>query len=83
MGGRGASSASGAGKGTGVITKRPEPGGYAYYVTGKRKTISHYDEDGNYHKKGIVEYEKFHARCSTLEEAKRQAKRAGLKVVVI
>ena len=57
MGGRGGT--SGFGSGNVVIHKQAEPNkqGYSYYMTGTRNVISNWDDDGNYHAKGISKKE--------------------------
>lgn len=54
MGGRGGT--SGFGSGNVVIHKQAEPNkqGYSYYMTGTRNVISNWDDEGNYHAKGIA-----------------------------
>lgn len=82
MGGRGASGISGAGKGRVIISKEQLPKGTVYYVTGKRNVLSHWDDDDNYHEKEIVVSENIRTSFSSLEEAKKYAKKNKLKFIV-
>ncbi len=79
MGGRGGSSGFGKTNGSVVIHKQPEPNaqGYAFYVTGTRDVISHWDDDGNYYEKGFKKKESIRSRFSTREDAIKYAKHHG------
>lgn len=76
MGGRGARSGGGSSAGEVVIHKQPEPNkqGHSYYMTGTRKVLSNWDDDGNYHEKPRKMKENVRLRFNTLEEAVKYAK---------
>lgn len=78
MGGRGSNSSV---YGSVVIQKRAEPNkqGYAFYVTGKRDVISHWDDEGNYHENAFKTQDPVRMRFNTREEAIRYAKKNGYK----
>ena len=82
MGGRGASGGI-AGTGRVVISKEQTPGGIAYFMTGKRNVLSNWDDDDNYHEKPIIIQERFSASFSSLEEAKKYAKKNKMKFIVV
>lgn len=79
MGGRGG--ASGFGRGNVVIHKQAEPNkqGYSYYMTGTRNVMSNWDDDGNYHPKGIAKKEDVRQRFDSVEEAIKYAKKNRYK----
>mgnify|MGYP002520928251 CR=1 FL=1 len=87
FGGRGSS--SGIGGGTVAIKREIEPDEHGratkekYYMTGKRNTLTNWDEDGNYHKKPIKMQEDVRLTFSTRNEAIKYAKKNGYKYLNI
>ena len=81
FGGRGSSSGLGKESGNVVIQKRPEPNaqGYSFYMTGNRDVITNWDDEGNYHEKGLKKKEPIRNRFTTREEAIKYAKKNGYK----
>lgn len=52
-------------------------------MTGKRNTLTNWDEDGNYHKKPIKMQENVRLTFSTRDEAVKYAKKNGYKYLNI